>query len=114
MKIKVAEARKAEDKIVITSREWDLLDRLTDRAGMDWFLVETTDAVYKGDVLVSVEPKGFLSEEQVESAAEAFMPENLEGMDKDEILDVYAVFKRAGVADNYMKDVLVDCMLEGR
>lgn len=114
MKFKVAEARKAEDKIAITSREWDLLDRLTDKAGMDWFLVETTIPEYDDGVLVTVNPKEYLTKEQAESAAEAFMPENLEGMGKDDILDIYAVFKRAGVADNYMKDVLVDCMLEGR
>ena len=101
-------------KIELTEREWDLLDRLTDKAGMDWFLTDTTDAVYKGDVLVSVEPKGFLTEEQVESASDAFLPENLEGFKTNDLLDIYAFFKRAGVSDSYMKDVLVDCMLEGR
>lgn len=101
-------------KIELTEREWDLLDRLTDKAGMDWFLPDTTDAVYKGDVLVSVEPKGFLTEEQAESASDAFLPENLDGFKTDDLLDVFAVFKRAGVADNYMKDVLVDALLAGR
>lgn len=101
-------------KIELTEREWDLLDKLTDKAGMDWFLTDTTDAVYKGDVLVEVKPKGYLTEEQANDASDAFLPENLEGMDKDDVLDIYAVFKHAGVADNYMKDVLVDCMLEGR
>lgn len=101
-------------KIDISSREWDLLDKLTDKAGMDWFLTDTTDAVYKGDVLVSVNPKGFLTEEQAESASDAFLPENLAGFETNDLLDVFAVFKRAGVADNYMKDVLVDALLAGR
>lgn len=101
-------------KIELTEREWDLLDRLTDKAGMDWFLTDTTGAVYKGDVLVSVEPKGFLTEEQVESATDAFLPENLAGFKTNDLLDIYAVFKRAGTADNYMKDVLVDALLERR
>lgn len=101
-------------KIELTEREWDLLDKLTDKAGMDWFLTDTTDAVYKGDVLVSVEPKGYLTEEQAESASDAFLPENLDGFETDDLLDIYAFFKRAGVADNYMKDVLVDALLAGR
>lgn len=101
-------------KIKLTEREWDLLDKLTDKAGMDWFLTDTTDAVYTGDDLVSVEPKGFLTEEQAESASNAFLPENLEGFKADDLLDVFSVFKRAGVVDNYMKDVLVDALLAGR
>jgi hypothetical protein len=101
-------------KIELTEREWDLLDRLTDKAGMDWFLTDTTDAVYKGDVLVSVEPKGFLTEEQAKSASDAFLPENVAGFKTNDLLDVFAIFKRAGVADNYMKDVLVDALLAGR
>ena len=101
-------------KIELTEREWDLLDKITDKAGMDWFLTDTTDAVYKGDVLVEVKPKGYLTEEQAESAAEAFLPENLAGFKTNDLLDIYAVFKRAGVADSYMKDVLVDVLLERR
>lgn len=101
-------------KIELTEREWELLDRLTDKAGMDWFLTDTPDAVYKGDVLVEVKPKGYLTAEQAESASDAFLPENLDGFKTNDLLDIYAVFKRAGVADNYMKDVLVDCMLKGR
>lgn len=101
-------------KIELTEREWDLLDRLTDKAGMDWFLVETTIPEYDDGVLIDVLPKGYLTKEQAESASDAFLPENLAGFKTNDLLDIYAVFKRAGVADSYMKDVLVDCMLEGR
>lgn len=101
-------------KIDLTEREWDLLDKLTDKAGMDWFLTDTTDAVYKGDVLVSVNPKGYLTEEQADDASDAFLPENLDGFKTDDLLDIYAFFKRAGVADNYMQSVLVDALLERR
>ena len=101
-------------KIAISSREWDLLDRLTDRAGMDWFLTDTTDAVYKGDVLVEVKPKGYLTEEQADDASDAFLPENLDGFKTNDLLDIYAFFKRAGVALTYMQSVLVDALLERR
>ena len=101
-------------KIAISSREWDLLDRLTDRAGMDWFLTDTTDAVYKGDVLVEVKPKGYLTEEQADDASDAFLPENLDGFKTNDLLDIYAFFKRAGVALTYMQSVLVDALLDRR
>ena len=101
-------------KIELTEREWDLLDRLTDKAGMDWFLTDTTDAVYKGDVLVEVKPKGYLTEEQADDASDAFLPENLDGFGTDDLLDIYAFFKRAGVALTYMQGVLVDALLERR
>ena len=81
---------------------------------MDWFLTDTTDAVYKGDVLVEVKPKGYLTEEQADDASDAFLPENLDGFKTDELLDIYAFFKRAGVALTYMQGVLVDALLERR
>lgn len=83
----------AQKRYSITGREWGLLDRLTGAAGMDWFFEETARRK-KGGVY---EPKGYLTDEQVESSSCAFLAENFHGFTRDEIMEVREFYVRCGV-----------------
>lgn len=98
-------------RIKMTEHEWDLLWRITESAKMDWFCEECSEPVYKGGILIEVKPKKTISQSNASDAGCAFIRENMDGLTLVELLDLYAFFKKAGVADDCMRNELVEHLL---
>ena len=88
-------------KYDITEHEWNLLDRLTEEAKMDWFFRCTTvkERTEKCGPMDKVyyKPKGYLTKEQMESSSCAFMAENFFKFTKKELKEIRAFYIRCGI-----------------
>lgn len=81
-------------KFDITPHEWDLVDTLTEVAKMDWFLTSTTKKVSDS----RREIKGYLTKEQAESSACAFIAENFWKFSDDELQELRAFYIKCGIS----------------
>lgn len=86
------------DRHKITHREWELLDKLTSKAKMDWFFDETTkQKKIKNRKEVEYEYKGYITSGQASDASCAFLAENFWGFLRSELEEIKDCFIKCGV-----------------
>ena len=85
-------------KFEITHREWELLDKLTFKAKMDWFFDATTkQKTRKNRKEVEYEYKGYITAEQANDASCAFLAENFWGFLRSELNEIKDCFVKCGI-----------------
>ena len=87
----------ATNKIKISPREWELLDKLTSNAKMDWFFDETTKRIKTTNRSEMYEYKGYITAEQASDASCAFLAENFWGFLRSELNEIKDCFLKCGV-----------------
>lgn len=88
----------ATNKIKISHREWELLDKLTFHAKMDWFFEETTKQKKTPNRNeVEYEYKGYITSEQARDASCAFLAENFLGFLRSELNEIKDCFVKCGI-----------------
>lgn len=88
----------ATNKVKISHREWELLDKLTSKAKMDWFFDETTKQKKTPNRNeVEYEYKGYITAEQARDASCAFLAENFWGFTADELNEIKDCFVKCGI-----------------
>lgn len=89
--------KKVQTRYEISHREWELLDKLTFHAKMDWFFDETTKKKKTTSREDIYECKGYLTAEQASDASCAFLAENFWGFLRSELNEIRECFVCCGV-----------------
>lgn len=98
----------AHRKTTISQHEWDLLEKLTSKAKMDWFFDATTiRKSVKNSNCIECTPKGYLTSSQANCSACAFIVPNFCGFTADELQEIRDCFVRCGIKADFL-----DCELE--
>lgn len=93
----------AHRKTTISLHEWELLDKLTFHAKMDWFFDATTiQKPVKNTNCVECTPKDYLTYYQVNCAVYAFIVPNFWGFTADELQEIRDCFVRCGIDPKYL------------